>query len=163
VGRGLIQYSLPKSGRKEAIAFSAYLNYKLADGSLLHVDQQAAWCPDCGRFVVAEFLPDLGELEKSLAELRAGDVKRLECLNFVGRSAAEEMEQLSRRVAWRRARISAPRCLECGSPESVPLPAAEEFPHPATGEKVIVGSMVFADMEWWEAEFSPEGEKLSAR
>jgi hypothetical protein len=163
VGRGLIQYSLPKSGRQEAIAFSAYLNYRLADGSLIHVDQQAAWCGECGRFVVAEFLADIDELKKTLAELRDGDEKQLDHLNFVGRSVEEETDQLSRRIEWRRGRTSPPRCLQCGSPTIVPLPAGEEFPHPATGEKVIVGSMIFADMEWWEAEFSPEGEKLPAK
>ncbi len=153
---------MPKSGRKEAIAFSAYLNYRLADGSLIHVDQQAAWCKGCDKFVVAEYLPEVKELEKSLADLLAGDVKRVQRLDFVGRTAAEETDQLSRRIEWRRNRSSPPRCLECGSRKITPLPSDEEFAHPATGEKVIMGSMVFADMDWWDAEFSPEGEKLNA-
>ncbi len=36
-----------------------------------------------------------------------------------------------------------------------------EFTHSATGERVVVGSIGFADTAPWYAEFSPEGEPLA--
>ena len=160
MGRGFCEYSLPASGGREFVAYSAFLDYRLADGSTLHVDQQPAWCPACGHFVLAEFIQTVAELEQSLAAVSSGDPERMRLLEFIGRSPAEEVAELTRRIEWRRGRVSPPRCLECGAVGVVPLPTSDRFAHPATGEPVALISSGFASMARWVAEFTPEGTKL---
>jgi hypothetical protein len=160
MGRGFIEYSLPAVGRSEFVAYSAFLDYRLPDGSTLWVEQQPAWCPSCGHFVLAERLPDVVELKESLAAVQAGEPEKVRQLAFLGRSPDEQVAELTRRIAWRRVRRSPPRCLYCGSDRVLALPPGNEFSHPATGERVIVASSGFASMGRWVAEFSPEGIKL---
>lgn len=74
---------------------------------------------------------------------------------------AERVAELRRCVEWRKGRRSPPRCLECGSIGPIPIPMSGEFAHPATGERVVVGSSGFADTVPWYAEFSPEGEQIT--
>ncbi|MDB5306890.1 MAG: hypothetical protein JWO38_1092 [Gemmataceae bacterium] len=159
MGRGFIEYSLPAAGRTEFVAYSAFLTYRLPDGSELPVDQQPAWCPVCMRFVLGERLPSVAELEQSLAAVQARDPQRLRMLTFVGRSVEDETAELGRRIGWRRGRVNPPRCLECGCDRILPLPPGNEFAHPATGEPVVVASSGFASTDRWVAEFTPEGTK----
>ena len=160
MGRGFIEYRRSTADRNELVTYSGFLDYRLPDGSTLGVEQQPAWCPACGRFVLAERLPDMDELERRMAEAKSGEPGLVRRLAAVGRAVQEEVAELDRRIAWRRERHSPARCLHCGSDHVTALPAMNEFVHPATGERVTVVGSGFASMERWVAEFSPEGIKL---
>jgi hypothetical protein len=155
VGRGFTEFELTSSKRREFVAFSAYLNYRLPNGSALHIEQQEAWCPICNRFVVAERIPTIEELEQALIELSLGDAQRLKLLALSGRPIAEEATELVRRLEWRRTRLSPARCLECGSPAIRPLPPDDEFSHPATGEKSRLSLTVLQTWNGGKQSFRP--------
>ena len=160
MGRGFIEYRRETADQGELVAYSAFLDYRLPDGSTLAVDQQPAWCPTCGQFVLAERLPELAELEEMLAAVRGQEPEALRRLAVFGRSAEDKVAELTRRIAWRCGRRSPARCLHCGSDRAFAIPAGGEFAHPSTGERVAVVSSGFASMERWVAEFSPEGIKI---
>ena len=163
MGRGFVEYHLPESGRDEWVLWSAFIDYRLADGSKLHILQQPAWCAACRRFVIAEEVPSVAALQQEIARYRSGDRDTLRQWAFVsnGVPAAERVAELLRRVEWRQGRQSPPRCLECGAVGPVPIPMDGEFAHPRTGERVVVVSGGWADTAPWFAEFSPEGEQLA--
>jgi hypothetical protein len=163
MGRGFVEYHLPESGRDEWVLWSAFIDYRLADGTKLHIWQQPAWCPDCSRFVIAEYIPSVEELEEEIAKYRSADRDTLRTWAFVsnGSRVTERVAELLRYIEWRRRRESPPRCLECGAVSPVPIPMSGEFVHPRTGERVVVGGSGFADAAPWFAEFSPEGERLA--
>lgn len=163
MGRGYIEYQLPDSKRDEWVLFSAFLNYRLPDGSTLSIGQQPAWCWACRAFVLAEELSSIASLEEEIHRLEAADPEALRTWAFVsnGEPVQDRITELHRRIEWRRGRISPPRCLHCGTLEIVPIPWTGEFPHPQTGERVIVVSSGWADAAPWIADFSPEGEQLA--
>ncbi len=163
MGRGFVEYHLPESKRTEGVLWSAFLDYRLPNGAKLHILQQAAWCPVCRAFVIAEELPSVESLEEEIRLFQTGDPNQLRIWEFVSNGAPVEdrIAELRRRIEWRRSRISPPRCLHCGNLEIVPIPEIGEFRHPQTGERVIVTSSGFADAAPWFAEFSPEGEQLT--
>jgi hypothetical protein len=163
MGRGFIEYHLPESGRDEWVLWSAFIDYRLADGTKLHILQKPAWCPACGRFVISEELPSVEALEEEIARFQSADRDTLQKWAFSsdGSPVAERVAELLRYVEWRQGRKSPPRCLECGAVGPVPIPTSAEFAHPQTGERVVVGSSGFADAAPWFAEFSPEGERLA--
>ena len=127
----------------------------------MHILQQPAWCSNCGRFVLAEEVPSVEQLEEEIAKFRAGTPETLRVWDFVsyGAPVVERVAELLRRVEWRWGRTSPPRCLHCGSvgPETVPM--SGEFAHPQTGERVVAESNGWVDSAPWFAEFSPEGER----
>lgn len=163
MGRGFVEYQFPQSGRDEWVLWSAFINYRLSDGKTLPILQQSAWCPACNRFVIAEQLPSVEELEQELVNHRSADPKTLRTWAFVsnGSPVAERIAELLRYIAWRQRRQSPPRCLECGAVDPVPIPTSGAFTHPRTGERVVVINSGFADTAPWFADFSPEGERLA--
>lgn len=163
MGRGFVEYHLPESGRDEWVLTSAYIDYRLADGSKLQIRQQPAWCAACRRFVIAEKVPSVEELEEEISLNRSADPDTLHILEFITNraSVAERVSELLRYVEWRQGRRGPPRCLECGAIDPVPVPISGEFTHPGTGERVVVVSSGWADAAPWYAEFSPEGEQLA--
>jgi hypothetical protein len=162
MGRYFVEYCLPASGRREIVLFSAFFNYRLEDGNTLPVLQQAAWCPACRRFVIAEELPSLEALELEIEKYRSADKDTLLAWAFVsnGSPVEERIAELSRRVEWRMKRRFPPRCLECGRVGTITVPTTDGFSHPQTGEKVIVGESGFSDLAPCIADFSLEGERL---
>lgn len=163
MGRGFIEYHLPELGHNEWVLFSAFIDYRLADGSKLHIRQQSAWCRACQRFVVAEEVPSIEALEEEIARFHAADPHTLKMWEFVSNGAPveERVVELLRYVAWRKERRSPPRCLECGAVDPVTIPESGEFAHPATGVRVVVGSSGFAATAPWIADFTPEGERVT--
>jgi hypothetical protein len=163
MGRGFVQYQLPDSGREEWVLWSAFIHYRLADGTQLPILQQPAWCPACRRFVIAEEIPSVQSLQQEITRYRSADRDTLQQWAFAsnGSPVAEHVAELLRYVEWRQGRQSPPRCLECGAVEPVPIPRSGEFAHPQTGERVVVAGIGFADTAHWFAEFSPEGEQLA--
>jgi hypothetical protein len=73
MGRGYTQYRFPETRREEWVLFSAFIHYRFADGSKLHILQNAAWCADCDRFVLAEEIPSIESLESELEKTKSGD------------------------------------------------------------------------------------------
>jgi hypothetical protein len=163
MGQYHVDYHFPESGRSEYVFFSAFLDYRLEDGTKLHVLQQAAWCPACGRFVLAEALPSVDEMEEEITRYRSGDQDALRLWAFAsnGTPVAERIGELLRRIEFRRRRRTPSLCLECGGSGTIPIPISGEFFHPQTGEKVVVGDSGFSDLAPWSAEYSPEGERLA--
>jgi hypothetical protein len=163
MGRGFVQYHFPDSGRAEWVFWSAFLDYRLADGTRLPVLQQPAWCPACSRFVLAEELPSVPALEEEIARYQRGDRDTLRWWAFVsnGAPAAERVAELLRRLQWRQERQTPPRCLSCGGVGPIPIPMSGEFAHPLTGERVVAGAGGWADTAPWFAEFSSEGVVLA--
>jgi len=163
MGRGFIEYHLPESGRDEWVGWSAFINYRLADGTQLPILQQPAWCSACDRFVIAEEVPSVEALEEEIVRYGFGDRDTLQQWAFVsnGAPAKERVAELLSRVQWRHGRQAPPRCLECGAVGPIPIPMSGEFTHPLTGERVVVGSSGWADTAPWFADFTPEGEKLA--
>ena len=162
MGRGYTQYKLQDSGREEWVLFSAFLDYRFADGRKLHILQVAAWCHKCDRFVVAEEIPSIDWLRIELEKTQSGDSETIQIWNFVsnGQSVAIRIAELEKRIEWRNSRANPPRCLECGSFGIVALPGGKEFRHPKTGELVYEVSAGWADAERWSADFTPEGDTL---
>jgi hypothetical protein len=162
MGRGYDEYLFPESGRREGVLYSAFIQYRLSDGTKLVILEAPAWCPACERFVVAEDIPSVVSLEEELRGLQAGDSDLLDKWEFVSNGAPVEQRiaELRRRIKWRRGRRSPPRCLHCGSLGIVPIPGSGELTHPQTGERGFLAWSGFIDTDIWVAEFSPEGEQL---
>jgi hypothetical protein len=163
MGRGFVEYHLSESKRDEWVLFSAFIYYRFADGSKLHIPRHPAWCAACDRFVIAEEIPSIEKFEEEIAKFRSGDPDTLRVWAFLynDSSGVEHVAELQRYVEWRRGRRSPAHCLQCGALDPVPIPMIGEFAHPRTGERVVVGNGGFADTATWCAEFSPEGELLT--
>lgn len=162
MGRGYTQYRLPETGREEWVLFSAFIDYRFPDGSKLHVLQDAAWCPNCDRFVVAEKIPSLESLKLELEKTRSGDPETIRIWQLVsnGQPISARVAELEKRIVWRIARANPPRCLECGSLDIVALSGSTEFRHPKTGELVTEVSSGWTDAGPWSANFTPEGDAV---
>jgi hypothetical protein len=166
MGRGYIEYTSSATGRTFSLLFSAFVEYRLGDGSTLHIDQQPAWCRRCREFLIAERIPSIDELEQTIAELETGKGPFIEFweLMFLDEKTDENIEreiaEYRKTTSWRRSRISAPRSLSCGSVEIDPIPLDGAFVHPETGERFIASGQGWAAAAPWVARFSPEGEKL---
>jgi hypothetical protein len=163
MGRGYTQYAFPDTGAEDAYAlYSAFLNYRLPDGKWLHVRQTECWCPTCNRIDMAECIESIEELENELARLRNPDDEEAKIIAFIGKPVEERITELQLRIIWRQNRKSPAKCLHCGSTEIVPIPDAQEFAHPATGERVVVAGCGFASTAAWYAEFTPEGDLINS-
>jgi len=93
--------------------------YQLDGDELLSVERTEAWCYACKVTVASEKVPSLAELDARIAGLDNPDNLILKAF---GRAALErERAELPIRRAWRAARQSAARCLECGSTDIFPL------------------------------------------
>lgn len=164
MGRGFTQYSFPDSGSGDTVAlYSAFLDYRLPDGSFLHVRQQECWCPVCDCFVFAEDVPSLADLEAELARLLNPDEELQRVIAFLEVPVENRIAEARRRVAWRRNRKSPPKCLHCGSTNITIAPyvqESEEFRHPKTGERVVIAGRGFSDAAPWHAEFTAEGDLI---
>lgn len=165
MGRGYTQFVFPDTGADDVyVLYSAFLNYRLPDGNLLHVRQTECWCPNCNQIDIAERIQSIVELEKELELLRNPDDDDEEAfmLALLSDPIEERIADLELRLIWRRERKSPAKCLRCGSTEIVPLPDSKEFSHPATGERVVVAGHGFASTAEWHAEFTPEGDVITS-
>jgi hypothetical protein len=166
MGRGYIEYTSPTTGRTFWVLLSAFLEYRLGDGSKLDIDQQPAWCRRCREFRLAEQIPSIEELEQSIAELQMREGPLIEhwelvfCEEKTDENIEREIARYRKRISWRRCRLSAPRCLSCGSTAVDPIPVNGEFFHPESGGRFVVSGGGWASAAPWVAVFSPEGEML---
>jgi len=150
----------------------------MPDGSTVTIQHTFVWCAACREVRWGEELADLAALEHDLVATTAREPSIMEELSFsVGRyQTLEELlasrtRALELRVAWRRIRTSAPRCLECGSVKITPLARSQTHSgndkwtlreHPDCGGIVtVLEQMVLAlDRRWLR--YSPEGERRQA-
>ena len=161
MGRGFTQYSFPESDAEDVFnLYSAFLNYRLHDDSLLHVRQSECWCNACNRISMAEHVESIDELESELQRLLNPDEEHRQMIAFIGTPIEDLIVESRQRIQWRNARTEPAKCLECGSTNFVPLPSTDEFRHPYTGERVQVVSRGFADAAPWYAEFTPQGDLI---
>ena len=162
VGRGYTQYRFPETGREEWVLFSTFIHYRFADDSKLRILQNAAWCTNCNRFVLAEEIPSIESLENELYKTKVGDEETLRIWQFVsnGQPVSTRISELEKRINWRFVRVNPPRCLECGGFRIIDLPGGSEFRHPNTGELVMEVSSGWTDVGPWCADFTPEGDRF---
>jgi hypothetical protein len=115
------------------------------------VETSLAWCHRCEKFVEAERLPTLAELELRVVELekRAPEFPTIDAkcearLAELGKPMPSDLTQaaLLRRcraaLAWRNSRKAPPRCLVCGSHFAIAMlpDTVKELAHP-TGNGMI--------------------------
>jgi hypothetical protein len=133
------------------------LSYDMSDHSKVNIQRTFVWCGDCREVRWGEELPDLIQLESELAATPANESFLREKLQF--------------KIAWRRTRRSAPRCLECGSTDVTSLTRSQTHrgngkwtlrEHPDCGGvvTVLVEPVLALDRRW--ILYSPEGEKKQA-
>jgi hypothetical protein len=144
------------------ICFFSTLNYRLADGSTLGIEQEVAWCEQCGSFGVVEILPSVEELRERLQELQTPTQKHY----FIYRTddaIKGVIDELRVRLRWRESRKSPARCLACGSTDIHPVRFGEDRSCVANGKRLVETGQGFADTDDWIAEFSSEGIALPAK
>src|SRR5688572_8099912 len=88
--------------------------YILNNGSQLDIDSQPAWCYCCKRFVEAEKIDSVAELDRQIAELQhfrdsPGHIPPDRTVRI------HRLPELLLRRTWRAHRENPPRCLECRS------------------------------------------------
>lgn len=122
-----IDFRMTNSDREVVVVLSDS-EYRLVDGSRLPIWQTAVWCSQCHDFEPGEKIPSITSLRKLLLSTL---VARL-----LSRPSLHRIKDLRRRIKWRRARRSPPRCLTCGGTDLYLLPRDSEFVHPETGERM---------------------------
>jgi hypothetical protein len=111
---------------------------------------------------MAERVESIDELQDEIERLRNPDDEESQMIAFIGTPVDERIAELESRIIWRQNRKSPAKCLHCGSTKIVPIPDAQEFAHPSTGERVVVAGRGFASTDEWHAEFTPEGDVISS-
>jgi hypothetical protein len=106
-----------------------YFVYRFADASEVYAPQAMGWCGACTKIRVIEHLPALSKIEGSTAEHQR-KILEIPKKRFwqSGRKAREteryHVDQLHVLALWHRLlteRMSAPRCLTCGSTDVAAL------------------------------------------
>jgi len=97
-------------------------SYKLQDGTTVPLESTFVWCQACTDVRWGEKLPELAALKERLRAIETRDPLVVEELLFLVSKRQPMTEVIERhvtglvqRIAWRQNRISAARCLECGS------------------------------------------------
>jgi hypothetical protein len=137
-----VEITNPVDGSCEEMTLLSTGYYILPNGAAIRLYEQPAWCRDCQRFVRAEHLPALADIDAQMTKYqgKAAETRRhlagwlyrfrLKCRRQLRRElsvyeeavAEEEMRRL-----WRQMRQSPPRCLECGSTALELPPSDEEY------------------------------------
>jgi hypothetical protein len=125
--------------------------------------------PQCGDWRHGERLEPVAEIDQQLADLRNPRSKLYqlyahdyleECKDLGPAFCADVIAQLKLRRRWREARVSPPKCIECGSSDIVVVPMNESITNPAgpgTIEVRIRGMCSTLFNEWY---FTPEGDRI---
>src|SRR5262245_22987807 len=92
--------------------------YRLGVGTFVPVPVVQAWCRNCRRMTQAEKLPSSDEISEQYTK-SISRLTRLGCETSFLTRLSQELEQLQR---WRAQRRNPSRCLDCGSPEVIPVP-----------------------------------------
>lgn len=126
--------------------------YRLSDGNRLRLLVDYAWCHRCERFVEAERLYSLDEIQHEIDKLSAtqGQWANLDAdvMDFYAKEGREMPREFIQQVrydtwvtafSWRRNRKTPPRCLRCGSFFAIKfIPRCEVIPHPRGDGSIVL-------------------------
>ncbi len=146
--------------------------YEFPDGTSIGLLPTIAWCCKCSDFIDAEWIPTLDDIENELIELndttsfRASSYTSTEppfdkppYIERRARLYAEAKDEAVKRIEWRRARTSSPRCLICGSTD-VRFPKDDqtvELPGRGTATVECTGMCSTDFCNWF---YTPEGVRI---
>jgi hypothetical protein len=107
--------------------------YYNLDGRRLPVAVGPSWCLHCRTLRSAEALPTIEECERELERL-----SQLRTARGTRAASPKAIEYALLTLEWRRKRVSAPRCLRCGTTElrvldTAPRDGLLPFEHPDCG------------------------------
>jgi len=135
--------------------------YAFPEGKALPIPDAFGWCHSCNHVTCCEALPALADVERLLRQAEREGNEPL----------VAEMEHTKK---WISARVSPPRCLDCGSTAIRPFPLGwsvyleeesdEDFldiPHPSCSGMLRVEMSGWSLYRGWFAQYSPEGEKIA--
>lgn len=146
-------------------------SYLLPDGRRCRMPQRVAWCRDCDKYVAAENVRSLEDIDMMLAAFKAGPAALRQHLMKIGETysvryaSTEELVARARRDFddwmllrdWRRLRRSPARCLDCFSTEIDPVPeGSNETVHPISRKKLSIGGVAHIELAD-HYEYSVEG------
>ena len=134
--------------------------YVLQDGTDMPIDEGMAWCHGCRDVTQSENLPLLADVERLLVRAQ-GDGQDL------------LVRELTRTRDWLTARVSPPRCLNCGCVQIEQfLPGSSiyrdeesdvdfhDISHPGCNGTLHVESVGLSLFRGWAAQYSSEGERV---
>jgi len=143
--------------------------YELSESDHIDVHAGLVWCHCCNAITEGEELSTVDEIERQISDLhdpttelyqstRYGLVEKLTKggENYL----RDRIEELQRRLRWRAARLSPPKCIVCGSTDIMPLPTGEPIPSPRGEGQIqvhVVGMCSTSFREWY---FTPEGDRI---
>jgi hypothetical protein len=165
-------------GTCEGLTLMSTRWYILPSAAAIRLYEQVAWCRGCAKFVRAEHLGSLEEIDAQMAKYRQEVADRRRKLDgWLYRLRLKDGGQLSHEISvyqdavaeyemrrqWRLDRQSPPRCLECGSTELMLPPDDEEFPHPAGKGRIRVSITSHMELAVCAAEhYTSDGLRLEA-
>lgn len=161
MGRGYTEYRYTDCDLPGGCSVrSAYLDYVLDDGTLLHVDQADCYCRTCDCITVGERIRTVAELEHEIDQIENEPKSKERMIAEIVSSVPERIAELRVRIDWRKKRQSPPKCLHCGSTAILPIPEDDEFLHPAHGLRMRVSGRGFMSTSEWHATYTPEGDQI---
>lgn len=142
-------------------------SYQITENRNLTIRQTFAWCNTCKKVVWAEKIEDVSRLEKERLSMLKSNTYAWLPIKPEDQEAirVRSVEDIDARIEWRKARISPPRCMECGSinivfSEEYKRSGRMRFDHPSCSGIITVkwlGESV--NMLWYF--YTPEGEKIA--
>ncbi len=154
-------------------------HYRIADSIEFSMDVEIAWCHRCEEFVECERLYTEQEIQDSIDKIAAWDwededshriaswVERAR--NYPDSSDGIPMDLTCQALydawvaalAWRKARKTPPRCLECGSFFAiVVIPHGKDVPHPGGDGLVRIGGGEHGSFSSWPTQLFYNAEGL---
>ena len=151
-----------KALRAFVLGRAAHL-YRFPNGAKIDVRADAAWCHECGHFVLAERLMTVEEIESEAEGLFLACEERTDFMKqgflAMQRKRVDEYRPM---LDYLPRRKSPARCLECGGTAFIRYPASDGvwYDHPQSHTKFEVVSFL-GDMSGPTTLYDPEGVRLT--
>jgi hypothetical protein len=171
-----VEITNPDDGSCEEMLLLSIGYYILPSGAAIRLYEQPAWCRDCWKFVRAEHLSALEDIDAQMKKYRgkAAETRRqlagwlyllgLKCRRQLVHELSvweEAVAEEEMRQEWRLKRQSPPRCLECGSTALDLPPSDEVYAHPSGNGRVQVAITSHVSLAADETEYySAEGRRI---
>ena len=172
-----VEITNAEEGTREEMLLLSNGNYVLPSGATLSLSEQPAWCQRCRKFVRAEYLSSLEEIDAEVTKYQEKVADSRKLLAGLPKSTKSKDRQhvlhelsiwedaivnLANRRQWRISRQSPPKCLECRSTElDLPPSGVDEYPHPGGKGRVRVEIISHVSLFLDEKEYySPEGVRI---
>lgn len=167
-----VEITNPDDGSQQELLLLSTGYYVFPSGAVIRLYEQPAWCRCCEKFVRAEHLSPLEDIDAQMTKYRAkAATTRRQLAGWLYRLGLKCPQQLRHELSvweeavaeeemrreWRLRRESPPRCLQCGSTALDLPPSDEEYPHPSGRGRVRVMitshvSLAFDANEYYSAE-----------